>query len=72
MKKPEIINFFKKGATLAYVHEIYKLNPELWAYIQAQDKHINFLTEKIKEAYTDGFSDSTYDFDLENYIDESK
>lgn len=23
--------------------------------------------EKIKEAYTDGFSDSRFDFDIENY-----
>lgn len=25
--------------------------------------------EKIKEAYTDGFSDSRFDFDIENYIE---
>jgi len=27
----------------------------------------SFSAEKIKEAYTDGFSDSRYDFDAENY-----
>lgn len=29
----------------------------------------NDLKERIKEAYTDGYSDSKYDFDIENYID---
>jgi hypothetical protein len=27
----------------------------------------SFSADKIKEAYTDGFSDSRYDFDTENY-----
>ena len=27
----------------------------------------SFFDEKVKEAYTDGFSDSRYDFDIENY-----
>lgn len=27
-----------------------------------------FWSEKLKEAYTDGFSDSRFDFDTENYI----
>ena len=28
---------------------------------------LDLFDEKIKEAYTDGFSDSLYDFDYENY-----
>jgi hypothetical protein len=47
MKKPEIINFFKKGATLEEVHKIYENNPELWAYIQAQDKYMDYLESEI-------------------------
>ena len=27
----------------------------------------SFSAEKLKEAYTDGFSDSRFDFDTENY-----
>ena len=27
----------------------------------------SFFSEKLKEAYNDGFGDSTYDFDSENY-----
>lgn len=26
------------------------------------------VSEKVKEAYTDGFSDSRFDFDAENYL----
>jgi hypothetical protein len=47
MKKPEIINFFKKGTTLEEVHKIYENNPELWAYIQAQDKYMYYLESEI-------------------------
>ena len=32
------------------------------------DWHESFSADKIKEAYTDGFSDSRYDFDIENYL----
>ena len=27
----------------------------------------SFSADKLQEAYTDGFSDSRYDFDIENY-----
>lgn len=45
-------------------------------YISALEKyadHLELLVEhlhkKLKEAYTDGFSDDRFDFDLENYIE---
>jgi hypothetical protein len=34
-------------------------------YSNIQNQH---LKDKIEEAYTDGFNDATFDFDLENYI----
>lgn len=33
------------------------------------DEILKLIEPKIKEAYTDGFSDSRFDFDIENYID---
>jgi len=49
MKRPQIINFFKKGTTLAYVHEVYKMNPELWAYIQAVDAACDDMESQLEE-----------------------
>jgi predicted DNA-binding protein (UPF0278 family) len=33
------------------------------------NEEIRELREKIKEAYNDGFFDSKFDFDIENYIE---
>ena len=43
---------------------------EEYAKFKILNLHIvsgSFSAEKLKEAYTDGFSDSRYDFDSENY-----
>jgi len=43
-----------------------------WLESEVKKLHIqnvsgSFFEEKVKEAYTDGFSDSRFDFDIENY-----
>jgi len=57
MKRPQIINFFKKGTTLSYVHEVYKMNPELWAYIQALDAAYDDIESQLKEREKDHTKD---------------
>lgn len=36
-------------------------------YIDWLENRVHNLEEKLKEAYTDGFTDSIFDFDEENY-----
>ena len=49
MKRPIITEFLDDGIELEEAHEIYKMNPELWSYIQAQDKHIDYVESQLKE-----------------------
>ena len=34
---------------------------------QILNRRVEYLTEQLKEAYTDGFNDSRFDFDIETY-----
>ena len=50
MKRPIITEFLGDGIELEEAHKIYKFNPELWSYIQAQDKHIDYVESQLKES----------------------
>ena len=39
------------------------------SFDEANERIIKKIGELLKEAYTDGFGDSKFDFDAENYID---
>lgn len=43
--------------------------PALESYADHLERMVEYMREKLKEAYTDGFSDDRFDFDLENYIE---
>ena len=49
MKRPIITEFLGDGIELEEAHEIYKMNPELWSYIQAQDKHIDYVESQLEK-----------------------
>ena len=53
MKRPIITEFLDDGIELEEAHEIYKMNPELWSYIQAQDKHIDYVESQLEKERSD-------------------
>ena len=65
MKRPIITEFLGDGIELEEAHEIYKMNPELWSYIQAQDKHIDYVESQLEKEREDVI-------ELKSYLDHSE
>ena len=65
--KEKIIQILKENAKCSMnIHSDFD-NVDITQFEEVAEEISDIYDEKIKEAYNDGFSDSRYDFDIENY-----
>jgi len=58
----------KKLAIKRYGNDLHLFAKQRDGFIQGFKKALSINEDKLKEAYADGFSDSKFDFDFENYL----